>query len=356
MDVSDLDILSFMPKAVRLILKFRFQEQLLARRAVYFVANKVFFRCRQTEYVESCFDHPRSTSGGTTSLLPLSAHMSVPIDDFSIMLLHYSRRVLSNQDDVLRALAGIIRRLSERAKHTFFQGLPTGSLDAFILFRPHDNLLHRRKGFPSYSWIGWKGGIEFDFTFDIADIVNDWLRTKTWIIWYKRSPSGITNLVWDPSANDSFPTEDSEYVGYRERQPFRSPPALKITTSRTSPTEDLPFDIPSMKYHLLQFWTLVVFYQIGDVNVFKAQGKVLDERGSVCGHISLDGFEETTFFDSKNIFEFILLSEKNPHMYNVMLLEWCGGVAQRRGIGTIGHSFIHRGFPPGPAWKEIFLA
>jgi hypothetical protein len=99
-----------------------------------------------------------------------------------------------------------------------------------------------------------------------------------------------------------------------------------------------------------------VFYQIGDVNVFKAQGKVLDERGSVCGHISLDGFEETTFFDSKNIFEFILLSEKNPHMYNVMLLEWCGGVAQRRGIGTIGHSFIHRGFPPGPAWKEIFLA
>jgi hypothetical protein len=38
-----------------------------------------------------------------------------------------------------------------------FYGLPTGALDAFITFRSYDTLLYRRTGFPSYSWVDWKG-------------------------------------------------------------------------------------------------------------------------------------------------------------------------------------------------------
>ena len=186
--------------------------------------------------------------------------------------------------------------------------------------------------------------------------MNDWLRMRTWIIWHKRSPSGITNLVWDPSANESFQTYNPEYVGYRERRAFRSPPSLGVTVSRTTPTEALTFDVPRLTYPLLQFWTLAIFYSIGNINVFRAKGDVLAQGGIVCGNVLLDGFEETTFFDSGGLFEFILLSEWDLDLYNIMLLEWNGEVAERRGIGTIKQSAIIKSFPPGPVWKEILLA
>ena len=87
----------------------------------------------------------------------------------------------------------------------------------------------------------------------------------------------------------------------------------------------------------------------------------------------MDGFEETTFFKSKSPLEFIILSERqkeNKPMdrnfrddkdveevyqsretskdYNVMLLEWNGGIAERRGRGIMYKEAVERSFTPGP--------
>jgi hypothetical protein len=98
----------------------------------------------------------------------------------------------------------------------------------------------------------------------------------------------------------------------------------------------------------------------------------------------MDGFEETTFFKSKNPLEFIILSERqkeskymeyiDPNFrdnedteevyrsretskdYNVVLLEWNGGIAERRGLGIMYKEAVERSFTPGPLWKEVFLA
>ena len=321
--------------------------------------NKFFFRCRQAEYTECGFDYQwqLGATESAASMLPATVNMDYPLTDFATTLRYYTRRSLTNQDDVLRALAGMIRRFSERVKHRFFEGMPTAAFDAFIIFRSSRGaLLHRRNGFPSYSWVGWKGSIDIDHTYNDVDYsdMNDWLSTRTWIVWYKKSRSGVTNLVWDPAANESFPFHNPEYVGYRARGALRLPPALR-TTSRTAPTEDLAFDTPHPTYPLLQFWTLALYYKISNINVFEAKGDVLGDSGTVCGEISLDGFEETTFFDSGGMFEFILLSEWRPDLYNIMLLEWNGGLAERRGIGTIDQSAIDMSFSPGPVWKEILL-
>jgi len=116
--------------------------------------------------------------------------------------------------------------------------------------------------------------------------------------------------------------------------------------------------MPNVPYPILQFWTLSLFYQIDKINIFVAETCVLDNTGKQCGHIYLDGFEETTFLDSGGPFEFILLSVDTAPQdyYNVMLLEWSKGVAERRGIGTLEKLAIARSLLPGPAWKEIFLA
>ncbi len=269
-------------------------------------------------------------------------------------------------------MAGTIRRLSSKMKSRFFQGIPVAAFDTFLVFDSGVGLLRRRQGFPSYSWCGWIGPV----TFYQPDEENDWLSDMTWIIWYKRSPSGTTNLVWDILANEKFPVADMNFLGYRPRSPFGDRQALGFPTSRTATTQEHYFERDFRTYPILQFSTLAIYLSISDLQVFHASGRIRDKFGKIRGEISLDGFEETTFFEMKSPLEFILLSERQKDRnfradndiekvyqssetsidYNVMLLEWNEGIAERRGIGFIYKEAVERSFTPRPLWKEIFLA
>ncbi|CEI41861.1 unnamed protein product [Fusarium venenatum] len=136
-----------------------------------------------------------------------------------------------------------------------------------------------------------------------------------------------------------------------------------------------PRKVPS--YPLLQFWTLSLYYKIVDIGVFTAVAHPEDSNKATCGFVSLDGFEETTFFETPGPFEIILLSEARSEQiedhvtkweapyplaadqwefYNVMLLEWQEGSAERRGFGLLHQGAVEFSIDPGPSWKEIFLA
>jgi hypothetical protein len=300
---------------------------------------------------------------------------------YRTMLFYYTKRVLSDQADALLAMAGIIRRLSDKMMCRFFQGIPTAVWDSFMVFIAHtasNSLLRRRHGFPSYSWTGWIGGIDF---FDPED-ENNWLSYRTWIIWYKRSPSGTINLVWDIMANESFPISNLDFVSYRQRYPFGNRHVLPFSTSRTAPTEHRDFEREFPEYPILQFWTLAVYFTISDFSVFIAEAYIFDRQGTRCGWTCMDGFEDSTFFETKGPLEFIVLSETNVEprtnydggltlsglsypvdskpnawkYYYVLLLEWNGGMAERRGVGVIFQKAVEKSFSPGPTWKEIFMA
>lgn len=291
------------------------------------------------------------------------------------MLLYYSQRILTYQSDALNAMAGIIRRLSHRMKCRFLEGLPTAAFDLFLLFKSHRSILRRREGFPSYSWLGWRGPLKM---IDVHADHNKWLQQNTWIVWYKRSPSGVINLVWDPLANDSFPWHDHSYVGYRDRYRFQVPVALPFPTIRTQPRDDPNIAVAAHTYPILQFYTLSVYFKIEMIDRIEGKALVVDRFGDPCGTLSLDGFEETTFFHSPDSFEMIVVSEmqenswthneldlreipilNSPHSdgyYNVLVLERSEGVAERRGIGLIWRDSIMRSLRPGPDWREILLA
>lgn len=352
---------------------------MLSRRVIYFVGDKLFYRCRVAEHSEHYADFlsQRINVGATAgSLLPEAILMEDPISDYSTMLFYYTQRVLTNQKDVLRAMTGIIRRFTEAMKCRFLEGLPTALFDRFIIFHAFGTTLHRRSSFPSYSWTGWRGQIKVDHD-NRGNDIKTWLRERTWIIWYERSPSGTTNLVWDPSTNDF---SSSAYRGYRDRGIFSDGQRIskQLNSRRTMPTEEVSFTRVVPTYPMLQFWTLSVFYTITDINVFQATGYLTDMNNARCGFVWLDGFEETIFFESKGPFEVILLSESFTHQcsteldrhsnnryskvvgqwayYYVLLLEWQGGIAERRGFGIIFQAAIQNSLKPGPVWKEIFLA
>ncbi|KAH9215479.1 heterokaryon incompatibility protein-domain-containing protein [Leptodontidium sp. 2 PMI_412] len=353
-----------------------FQEQYLSRRALYFTDDQVYFRCKESTWSENCVDQlpkPNNIYFHTT-LLPEVWKMK-PEVEYRTILLYYTPRALTNQADTLLVMAGIIRRLSSKMRSRFSQGVPAAAFDTFMIFSAHDSLLRRRQGFPSYSWCGWIGQVNF------YDPINEncWLFHKTWIIWYKRSSSGSVNLVWDITANETFPTANMDFVGYRHRLPFGSRHGLKFSTSRTTPTHEFYFEREFPPYPILQFWTLAVYFTISDFEVFSASASIQDKFGTPCGRIEMNGFEETTFFETSGPLEFILLSDWDyPRSkgwkfrdkgnsnypansaelpcYHVLLLEWIGGIAERRGLGVIYQNAVERSFTPGPVWKEIFLA
>ncbi|KAF5631511.1 hypothetical protein F25303_9670 [Fusarium sp. NRRL 25303] len=360
-----------------------FQEQVLSRRVLYFVENKVFYRCRAAEHAEHFVDDLSQTSADWT---PGASHsMSVLVNDpviyLSTMLSLYTKRVLTNPNDTLRAMAGIIRRIAERMKCTFFQGLPTAMFDKFITFFADGTILHRRSTFPSYSWTGWRGCVDMDLQFTCENMTMTentkmWLRDMTWIIWYERNSSGITQLVWDPDSNSS----DMEYAGYRHRRSFPKGRYVpdQLDTRRTVPTEEVSFSREVPSYPMLQFWTLSLFYRISDVDVFRGTGCLQDSNNKKCGFVFLDGFDETEFFESCGPYEIILLSEtSNPRFldsrwvqwqdpyplgsgqwtfYNIMILESKGGIAERRGFGVLHQGAVEFSLDPGSSWKEIVLA
>jgi hypothetical protein len=150
-------------------------------------------------------------------------------------------------------------------KCSFLQGLPTAAFDKYILFIRGASSLKRRPGFPSYSWTGWLGRVEWA-TFGThpldrrPDIQNDWLAKSTWIEWWKRSPSGVVDLVWDPAANEAWKTAVSSDVGYCRRNGFKSKYCIGLDCSQIRPSGCLPssFKSPPLEYSILQFWTLSI--------------------------------------------------------------------------------------------------
>jgi hypothetical protein len=48
--------------------------------------------------------------------------------------------------------------------------------------------------------------------------------------------------------------------------------------------------------------------------------------------------------------------EEDLKYYNALLIEWQGGIAERRGFAVMPQDAVENSLPPGPEWKEILLA
>ncbi|CCT76122.1 related to tol protein [Fusarium fujikuroi IMI 58289] len=330
-----------------------FQEQILSRRALYFLDNKVFFQCRNMTCSEAVIDQSeqqRPKTGQTYNAI----HMEDPVYDYANIIENYTTRALTNPNDALRAMAGIIRRFSAKMNYRFIEGLPTQVLDAFIVFQSRGSCLHRRPGFPSYSWCRWQGHISIE-----TPTKDEWFSICTWIVWYKRTPSGVISLIRDPTANSQTSADDAPYIGCRQRPRFDTLVLSGFPTTHTTPTEIPPLPSLLPPYPLLQFWTLSLRLKLINLNVFTGQCHIQCESGTDCGVLFLDGFEDFTVFFSSDVVDVIVLSEHvdmDGYCYNVMLLEYSDGLAERRGVGHIYQECINNSFKPEPIWKEIILA
>ncbi len=139
----------------------RFQEELVSRRALYFVDSKVYFRCGygvSSEEVDADFVPPSHISlepqdeqlwhqprviGREVQATPKAPHTvwhdTPNADDvtvrFSTMLQRYTGRALRDEGDIERALKNALRRFSEEMNCEMLEGIPSAAVDVFMKSR-----------------------------------------------------------------------------------------------------------------------------------------------------------------------------------------------------------------------------
>jgi len=313
----------------------------------------------------------------------------------------YTTRSLTYPDDVLRAMAGIMRFYEQRASYTFLEGVPTELFDAITLFRSNGCTLRRRRGYPSYSWAGWTGRVRFSGLVTEGDVAaNRWLNDSCPISWHAVNPNepALPKPIWEPDlwekvrgprqallrkwverlcnhikAGASAAADDASH---------RTPDQDNLLSTETADI-DMPDpselsllqrrEDPQVRYKFLQFWAISVYLRIEARNIFTGTVWIMTEDGEKVGVAWVDGIEDTALLGSSKPVEFILVSAVSPlrresaedeawafgnPVYDVLFLhrsDPASVLSERRGVGLLAEPGVRKSVPPGPRLTEIIL-
>ena len=149
------------------------QERLLSQRCIIFAKTYISMTCR-TEFFHDCLALNLGAEGVRTRLgndYFREDGSSISLDDtewdfknYDALVSVFSGRKLTHETDALNACRGSLNRLSQAAGLEFCFGLPMHDCLRALIWVPHSqNTLTRRLGFPSWSWTGWTGRMEYAY-------------------------------------------------------------------------------------------------------------------------------------------------------------------------------------------------
>jgi hypothetical protein len=200
-----------------------FQEKLLSRRLLVFVDQQIFWHCNYTNWNEDMStkihrenkavlkglrlkDDIRGVTAqggkiqngiekrrdGSTCVVrtgTFAAYISA-LEDFKA-------RDLGRATDAINAFGGILKILSPWFQSEMLYGLPESILDCALLWQPVTPLIPNpeRESFPSWSWAGWIGSIQYERPYMIdkqsqRQVEKDEApeeRVRPVVRWYKRN-------------------------------------------------------------------------------------------------------------------------------------------------------------------------
>jgi hypothetical protein len=157
-----------------------FQERLLSRRCLLFLEGQVYFQCQsqlyceEPPYISAPVAASRELLNMTLNKLSRIASIQSPEDAFILyaeLVCEYSWKDFSFPEDVLDAFAGILSVFETRFGWKFVYGIPIEPSVMFeraLLWTPYRNQerlschdQRQRDTFPTWSWAGWRGAIDF---------------------------------------------------------------------------------------------------------------------------------------------------------------------------------------------------
>ena len=178
-----------------------FQEDLLSVRKLVFTPDQMYYSCEHGACAENAHCTIHDAVGTSINeppwLLSFAGRSNWEI--YHLAVAQYSTRVLSFEEDVLNAFAGISAVLSARLflGCPFVMGIPICSLEVGLMWHPFSRLKRRSvASVPSWSWAGWIG----DVGYRLGVPGRDFDRTITQVEWHLETEddlvTGIPSTSW----------------------------------------------------------------------------------------------------------------------------------------------------------------
>lgn len=150
-----------------------YQEKELCNRYLIFCRTQVFFRCNRNVFKEDSGMRDIAFRGKRAKKILGEKR---PIwNSYRRAVAEYTERTLSDESDMINAFQGVAKLLQPAFKGDFIFGLPETELDLALLWQP-TSLIRRRVNpetqvplFPSWSWAGWVGKVDYLWTRHLPD-------------------------------------------------------------------------------------------------------------------------------------------------------------------------------------------
>jgi hypothetical protein len=192
-----------------------FQERILSKRILFVTPQQMFFRC--------CHSPSYMLEDLDTSPQP-RRRVTYPMDDtgtdeiphrWSINTLTYQKTVenftarqITKPCDILNAFKGIEAKMTSIFRSGFLHGLPQSELDYCLMWEPCGKLERRictnnecpNPRFPSWSWAGWIGAVEYK-----------WLERLSRVRWVDASDQKFTSDEYRAPSSKNSKLDVSEW-------------------------------------------------------------------------------------------------------------------------------------------------
>jgi hypothetical protein len=346
-----------------------FQERILSHRLLIFTEHQVFFHCRSETWWEDTklevldpFVNLDLANGGWRHELIHGIYSErkkllwsgygrpeevTELERYAALIHSYTSRELTNEDDSLNAIQGILRDFGstiDGQDNRFIYGLPCAAFDHALWWdnKYVPSMSKRRKGFPSWSWAGWSGKASYSGSGNGSTCFSN---RK-----FRLSSSHCDIFFFGPE-NDDKVYDCVMHIGDQDidyRPPWK-PDRASV----------MPINIqnihPLTAPHILRFWTSSAFLPVEYQE---------NEPGTGCFLIPLhEGyFDKTIVLDAAwrvqqpSRLEFIVIAQE-LHIRSVLLticIEWKGEVAYRVGRPS-GYIYEDDWMKHNPMWRFIAL-
>jgi hypothetical protein len=194
-----------------------FQEAHISRKTLIFRGGAAHWRCQRTRWEEN-LDTPGEVASMNIRIGP-SYTLWKSLESYTDLLKVYSARELTYPEDTLVAFGAIMTTFSQIMEGGILHGLPQISFDGMLLWQP-GGLLHPKKNatgvvlrnFPSWSWAGWSGDLDFDLWYrghgKDSDEKSSHFNIRPTITWYKSLVSSETKV---PIHSKGYETYDPRF-------------------------------------------------------------------------------------------------------------------------------------------------
>lgn len=356
-----------------------FQERMLSRRTLLFVNGRVYFQCRRSTFCED-MEMPSLKGWSLDSIdMPTRIFREKPFVQFTSAVELYTRRELTNPVDILDAFEGVQQVLEKRLNIVIYYGLFEQMMDSSLIWESTKRLT-RRPGFPSWSWAGWMGEIQWKFT-DSA---------RSWIQWH-RSEDGSDDHHHFPA---QLVSRIEPPIPWQKHKKLIARKLSNASDNSTSPL--LHFDTIVAQFQLMYPQSLqksivsplrkrltgpsaLATVRPAPVDPGVSRTGIADKQGLWCGTIDLDirwtnrtmvplkflimsrnsRFAEEELEIWKDLVFFPDYAEEEIKkfdygVYNVMLVSESRGMFYREGLGRILACALEKSIEPA-YWQDVLL-